>query len=475
MATKPAAAQTVTTPSTAPGWRPIDASAPAGGQPTTAAISDKKPLTFQGYVPPFRKKDQFLDALRNDEYVDATGKNVPREVFLAWQAVGSPVGEALRAWNPPRPEDATGKGSTVDAVDTRLALDSYRGAIDKANKQYDSVLGYTPMPTAQGTQAPVQAGTVQLDTAQADQTRGQQQGALGYLDQSAQGKGAAGQLAAARLAQALRAGAAQGAGIAQGATGAARKGATRAGILAANQAALAGGSKVAELEAAAAVQAQGQYASALQGVRAGDITQSATAADVGAANANRDLTAQTTRNDQGLRAQGQDEDQRIANERLKLDASKAATDAAAGLLNENERQAQLKLAYDKLNLAVDQAEKSFWRGIITSLISRVAGAVVPGPPQTPAAAHGGLVTKPTQLLVGEAGPEIIVPVKQDMPAQLAQALSVGSKPFDRQQAPDLSALLSLLQGRAGPAPPQVPPHLIAVLAAGNARARKASY
>jgi hypothetical protein len=373
--------------------------------------------------------------------------------------------------------------SVVNVADIQQAADAYRTGISSGQQQRQQIINHVPNPTAAGTQTPVQSQSVQLDTAQADQTRALQQGAVGYLDASAQGKGVAGQLASARLAQALRAGAAQASGIAQGATGAARKGAARSGALAANQAALAGGAKVAEVEAATALAAQGQLASALQGVRAGDITQSGQGADVAAGNANRDLTAQTTRNDQGLRAQGQDEDQRVANERLKLDAQAAIEGSAKGLLDEAQREATLSMARRQLDLAerrfqleVDQAKKEdarkdreFWAGVI----AQVAGALVPGPPK---AAHGGLVTESTMVEVGEAGPELIIPVNVDVAAKLAKALTIASKPFDRKDAPSLSALLKLLKsGGSEEERPKVPAKMAAILASGNSKARKAGY
>jgi hypothetical protein len=445
---------------------------------------------FAGFLPPFKP----VMGAHGDVagYEDANRKMVPWTVYNDWTKA-----EQARQ----RVEDlkAVGdSGQQVSPEDMKIALDQYREAIAKANTQYDAILNHVPTPTAAETFKPVDASTItdaqRLSAAMQGQTTVGSADLAG-LQASAQGQGAVGQLAAARLQQALRAGAAQASGIAQGATGAARKGALRTAALAANRNAMDAGSKVAELQAAGAVQAQTQVAG-LQQQRAnlqGQLDQARAAGDQQAINtlqakmadldqqtkqfnATQTQTAATTNNEQGLAAQGEEERQRVENERLKLDASKAATDAAAGLLSENDRRAQLDLAYKKLADAQDEGEKSFWQGLITSLISRAAGALVPGPPTTPKAAHGGLVTKPTEVLVGEAGPEIIIPVNQDVGARLAKALSVGSQPFDRQAAPDLSALLALLKaGQGQPAPAQVPPELVAILAAGNARARKASY
>ena len=78
--------------------------------------------------------------------------------------------------------------------------------------------------------------------------------------------------------------------------------------------------------------------------------------------------------------------------------------------------------------------------------------------------------------VGEAGPELILPV-DGVTARLAKALALDRKPFDRKDAPNLGALLELLKKKGGDQEPErkVPPKLVAILAAGNARARKASY
>ena len=350
---------------------------------------------------------------------DANGKTVvgrqAEQIWASWQT------EKVRRTDTAQ-RAATVPGSSVAPADLKQALDQYRGAIDKANTQYGSVLDYRPTPTAQGTQTPVQAGAVSLDPTRADQTRGQQQGNLADLQRAAQGQGPAADLARARLAQALRRSGAQAAGIALGATGAARKGALRTSMLAASEGALNAGEQVAAIEAQDRQQAQAQLTGALQGVRGQDLTQAGQLADVDAQNANRDLTAATTRNDQALRAQGQDEDQRVANERLKLDASKAATDAAQGLLTENARQEQIAFARQQLQQAKDQADRQFWGNIITSLLS---GATAVG-----AAAVG----KPTTS--DERAKENISPVKQGDLNALAKAVRGSLATWNYKRAED---------------------------------------
>jgi len=365
-----------------PNWVPDGTPGSTPGTTATVGVANtplgdrvQQVADFMNFKPPFRRDGAKRTApypFGQAIYLDADNRQVPEDVYKQWVEAGAP--------GAPTPEQPL-PGSSVTGADLKTALDQYRGAIDKANTQYGSVLDYKPTPTAQGTQTPVSAGTVGFNTGAADQTRGQQQGNIGDLQRAAQGQGPAADLARARLAQALRRSGAQAAGIALGATGAARKGAVRTAALAANEGALNAGEQVAAIEAQDRQQAQAQLTGALQGVRGQDITQATSAADIGAANANRDLTAQTTRNDQGLRAQGQGEDQRIANERLKLDASKAATDAAQGLLTENARQEQIAFAREQLRNAQNQADRQFWGQIITSLLSgaaSVGAAAAPG-------------------------------------------------------------------------------------------------
>lgn len=494
---------------------PYYAGAPENSTPGSGATPGVGPTIdagllapFQGLQPPLRY--ELNPASGMFQITDANGKEIRSDADRIWKEWQTEQWhreqKRVNDFAPADPAPAAGGSTTeVNAADIKAATDVYRNGIASGNDQRQAVVDYTPTPTAAGTQVPVQASLVspadRLAAAmQRDTTVGSAD--LGALRATAQGQGAVGQLATARLQQALRAGAAQASGIAYGATGAARKGAARTAALAANQAALGAGSKVAELQAAGAVQAQTQVAG-IEQQRAnlqGQIDQARASGDQDAINtlqakmadldqqtktfnAGQEQTAATTRNDQGLAAQAEGERQRVANERLKLDATKAIEDSAKGLLDEAQREATLAMARTQLDLAerkfqaeVDQAKKAqanedrkFWADVI----ARVAGAVVPKPP---AAAHGGLVTRPTQVTVGEAGPEIIVPVDVDVGARLARALSLGAKPFDRQGAPDLSALLQLLKSGGGEqAPQQVPPELVALLAAGNARARKASY
>lgn len=99
--------------------------------------------------------------------------------------------------------------------------------------------------------------------------------------------------------------------------------------------------------------------------------------------------AQVDNNKTGIEVSRLTEEQRIANERLKLDASKAATDAAQGLLNEDQRQQTLALAKKQAALAEQQfkaartdadraaaaADRDFWAKVIASVTQGAVSAV----------------------------------------------------------------------------------------------------
>lgn len=178
------------------------------------------------------------------------------------------------------------------------------------------------------------------------------------------------------------------------------------------------------------------------------VSQSNTAQGNTVATGNADRTVQTgeSNNTQGLAAQATGEQQRVANENLKLQASAAAQQAAKGLLDENGRQQTLALAQAQLKLAQTQADRQFWGNLVSSLLSgatAVGAAALTAAPVAAALKHGGLVTKPTHALIGEAGPELVIPVK-GATARLAKVLGIEAKPFQRKGAPSLSKMASLL-------------------------------
>ena len=269
-------------------------------------------------------------------------------------------------------------------------------------------------------QGQTNVGATGLDTGQADQSRALALQNARDLQATAAGAGAGQQAAAARLKLALSRSSQLASGMAAQARGSERRGLRREAIIQDGQRKLEGATA---LEAQAAQErqaAQGQLGQQLQATRSTDVDVAAKKAaldqerktlqaqidaakaanDQGAINAltskmadldqrTRELNAQATNQAQarkeeqsftgqqvdinrGLEVSRLTEEQRVANERLKLDASKAAQDAGQGLLTENARQEQLAFAREQLRVAQSQADRQFWGNMISSLISGVA-------------------------------------------------------------------------------------------------------
>ncbi len=260
-------------------------------------------------------------------------------------------------------------------------------------------------------------GATGFNGTQADQSRALALQNVQDLQATAAGAGAGQQAAAARLKLALQRSSEVASGRAAQARGAERRGLRREAMLEGGRRALEGATA---LEAQAAQErqtAQGQLGQQLQATRSTDVDVAAKQAqldqerktlqaqlDAARAANNADAVnaintkmadlearrqefnatarnqAQARAEDQGFSAQNLNnqtglevsrltEEQRVANERLKLDASKASQDAAQGLLTENARQEQLAFAREQLRQAKDQADRQFWGNIITSLLS----------------------------------------------------------------------------------------------------------
>jgi hypothetical protein len=264
----------------------------------------------------------------------------------------------------------------------------------------------------------VQGATLQ--TGQADQARAQQQQNIKDLQATAQGAGAGQQAANARLQLALQRSSQLASGMAAQARGSERRGLRREAGIQAGERNLEGALGLEAQAAQERMAAQGQLGQQLQATRTTDVDIAAKKADLDAqkktlqaqldaaraandqnavntlnqkmaeldqrtreVNAQATNAAQARQEDQAFQGQKLDidrglevskltEEQRVANERLKLDASKAAQDAAQGLLTENARQEQLAFARQQLQQAKDQADRQFWGQLITSLLSGVA-------------------------------------------------------------------------------------------------------
>jgi len=284
----------------------------------------------------------------------------------------------------------------------------------------------TQVAPAQRLQAAMQAGTrvssTVLNTGQADQARAQQQQNIADLQATSQGQGAGQQAAAARLKLALMRSSEAASGRAAQARGSERRGLRREANIENSRAALEGALGLEAQAQQERMGAQGQLGQQLQATRTTDVDVAAKKADLDqqrktlqsqldaarAANdqnainsintrmaeldqRTRELNAQAANTaqarkeeqafagqktdiDRGLEVSRLTEEQRVGNERLKLDASKAAQDAAQGLLTENARQEQLAFAREQLRIAASQADRQFWGQLISSLLS--GGAAV---------------------------------------------------------------------------------------------------
>ena len=464
----------------------------------TQAKADPSSL-YQGYKTPFRREEvkpdtvgrvikgiatSWLSELKRHQdgpkyrYLDANNQEVPEGIYNAWLAAGSPKPVPTPA-KPTVPRDPTKPtGADQDAAVQKI--------IDASNLPAPDYDGMAEIPKPPAPTEVAKAGQTTIDTTQSNETRGQQQENIADLQKAARGQGPAADLARARLAQALRRSGAQVAGMVQGATGQNRKAALLQAALAGNEAALNAGEQVAVIEAQDRQQAQIQLGNVLQGVRGQDIGLATSQAGL---NQETELFNTGATNDATQRDADRDlsytefmATYRIALEDLRLRVEKFKTDAAQGVLTEASRQEGIKMAREGLRLATirlekieipgaeraaAEADRDFWLKALETLVS--VGTKVAA-----AAAHGGVVTKPTKMLVGEAGPEIIIPVN-DVPSRLAKALAVDRKPFDRKDAPDLGVLLAALKGMRqedGPSTAALPPKVVLLLAAANNAARK---
>ena len=236
------------------------------------------------------------------------------------------------------------------------------------------------------------------------------------------------------------------------------------------------------MEAAEQIEATRTLASALQGVRASDLSQATSQADLDAGterfNTGQTNTVELSNADRDLNFTEFQATHGLEIEKLRLDVAKYQTDAARGILEEGSRQEGIRMARRGLALAEERlrkidipeseraaanADRDFYLKVLAELLG-AAGKIA-------AAAHGGVVTEPTRLLVGESGPEIVLPIN-NVTARLAKALAVKMKPFEREDAPDLTVLLKMLKTKPERKPVKVTPKLVAVLAAGNSEARK---
>lgn len=322
-----------------------------------------------------------------------------------------------------------------------------------------------------------------LDTSQQDQIRNLQLQGVQDLQQSAAGQGAVQQSAAARMKLALQRQTEAASGLAAQARGAERKGLRRMAMQQASQRGLDAALGIQAQAGDQAQAAQNTLVGALQGARSQDVDvaskqaaldqekktlqaqlNAARAANDQAAinaanlkladlqqrtrefNATQTQSAATGNADRNLQAQTATVTADQNQDKLRLDAQQAVRDAASGLLSENARQEQLAFARQQLQLAErefeelkrrnaaeeefnrSQANKQFWAGVITSLISggAQAGTALINR-QKPQAKFGGITNGET--IAGEAGPELVIPIHGRLSKKLAAELAVENKPF----------------------------------------------
>lgn len=208
------------------------------------------------------------------------------------------------------------------------------------------------------------------------------------------------------------------------------------------------------------------------------------AQDADKTNLGTSVDVQKFTTDTALRAQDQQEKQRVADADMRIRAQKALEDSAKGLLTEDQRQQELafakqrlRMAEQELQIAIQRNDREaakaaqerigFWADMTGRILGTAAKAAAGG------AAFGGVVTKPTKLLVGEgAHDEVIIPVT-GITRALKDALSVENKPFD--SPVPIERLLRAIQGAPAEEDTGPPPGIALLLAPENNRARKMAY
>jgi hypothetical protein len=176
-------------------------------------------------------------------------------------------------------------------------------------------------------------------------------------------------------------------------------------------------------------------------------TQALMEVDVDKFRSSQEVDIQKWNIDTALKAQGQEFDQWLATGDLRIKATEVAQKGAQNLLNEDQRQRALAMAEREFaestrryNLnredAKAAADRQFWGGIISSLLSGGASVATAG-----AAAKGGITSGPT--LAGEAGTELVIPIKGKLSDQMRASLAVKNEPFAKgMPASRLAAVLA---------------------------------
>jgi hypothetical protein len=452
-------------------------------------------------------------------------------------------------WTSADPNILPGQNAgSVTSKDVEGATDVYRNAVKDGKGVYDRILAKTgqPDPSSIGF---FEGNRVRSEDISASTVGGPSRNLTGVLQDgttveatevadlqaTARGQGAGQQAAAARYMQMLQQqGQTTNAAI-QAQRGAERKGLRRAEILAGAERGLQAGGKIAEIDAATSLAAQGQVAAFDEkrkskqaeldaARRSGDAERIQRAekdmldveTEIKKFNAQQTQTANTGNVQRAQDAQGKNLDAGLSaikddfntwkqTNELALQAQKALEESARGLLNEDQRQQTLTMARKQLAQADAEFEylksrnaraeelnaanqrRQFWGTMVTTLVAAgvtlasgnpaagaAAGAVTNAAVQQ--AAHGGAVDKATQLLVGEAGDhELVIPIKGKLSDRMLSMLSVESQPFNaagpEKEIDSMPELMQAIKATMNTAP-KVDDDMTSLLAAATLRARR---
>jgi hypothetical protein len=470
--------------------------ADADAQADAAAV-DKATKAYETGID--RGDDLYKEVRDNKTGSDPNARNVGREI-VGYQKKRAEVG-----WDSQNDEPIWGM---VDDK-TKPIYGAFKGIQNKdvAAEGYDAVQ-LTP---AERLKAALQRQTNVEATNTAD------------LEATARGEGAGGAVAAARLKGALQRASNQASGRIAQLRGSEQRGARRQQQLAEGQQDLEAGIKIEELNQQDRQAAQAKVAeldtqrkqlqAQLDAARAkgdqdavNDITKKQADLDeaikkanqdatntaaqfntgeknkVATDNQNRDVTVQDknlTQEREGVTA-GASQD--VANADLRMRAQKALEDSAQGRLNEAQREEAIRQFSERLDLekkGLDEAIRQHKSAeelqvrqqniaAITSVITGLTAAAAK------AAARGGLVKGP-KVLVGEAGPEIVIPIKGRLSKRLEQALAIDAQPF-KEPVPVQTLMSAIKRHLSKPEAPKKRGRggaLTEMLAAHNIRSRKA--
>ncbi len=378
-----------------------------------------------------------------------TGKRLyggdKNEAHVPVDARGLPIiGDYLDATDPTR-----SAVPNLNLEGLRMGARNAGGLAGSAIGDYNAASGVYEGPGIGATER-VNVGAINptvIDQGQSNQARNLQMSGIQQLQDIAAGRGPD------VTSPALQAGMRATAGEALGAASAAAGGERAAARLEATQAIGRGGTDAAIAAAQLAAQRQmgainqiGQQAGALRGQDIGVATSQGNLTsgemltgrgqDIGVSTGNADRNL-----NRDIAASGSDRADYLAGHTVKQGYGNLAN-TATGTQIQGEQAVSGAMGQGEAIARGQDAEDARRRAAGRQSLVDTGGKLL-------AAAHGGLVTKPTHVLAGEAGPELIVPVKADVGQGAKRNLSLEAQPFDRSRAPNLSALLGGQDDKSG--------------------------